>query len=521
MRLNVLVVDDQRENLLAVEAILDNLGHNLILVDSGEEALRQILRHDVALVLLDVRMPGMDGFETARFIRNRKDSRATPIIFLTAMSSNEEMVFEGYSAGAVDYIVKPVVPEILRAKVKVFLYLAAARQKLEIEVARRRNAERVLKSYAEKLHLALDGASLGTWHWDLRTNKVTWSEKCRVLYCIPDDEEMTRAAHRKRVHPDDLPTVERAVREAIEKGRDLKLHYRIVAADGTIHWISSRARPYYDEAGRPLRMEGVVADITEPIEAEAKISRLNETLADRADELQTSNEELEAFVFSASHDLRGPLRHLNGFVELLDDAIREERPDECREFIGKISSAVARMSQLLDDLLAFSRLGRAEIRSESVDLDGLLDEVIQGLESDTEGREVVWNRSPLPEVLGDAPMLRQVFVNLISNAIKYTRKRQRAVIGIGCERTESEIIVHIRDNGAGFDMQYVSKLFRVFQRLHRHDEYEGTGVGLANIRRIVERHGGRTWAEGKTGAGATFYFSLPLERIVASAEAVT
>jgi two-component system, sensor histidine kinase and response regulator len=382
---DILLVDDHEENLLALEAILGHLGHNLIRARSGREALRHILQRDVALVLLDVRMPHMSGFETARLIRDRERSRALPIIFLTAANSTEEMVFEGYSSGGVDYIVKPFVPEILRAKVDVFLNLAAARKKLEEEVLLRRAAEKELEKTAESLR-------------------------------------------------------------------------------------------------------------------------------SRAIELEAANQELEAFAYSASHDLRGPLRHISGFVRLLAESTGEKLDDTDRAYLDRVSRSAQKMGKLLDDLLAFSKMGREEMNHGLVDFNLLVEEAMAELEPETRDRHILFRCSSLPSLQGDEAMLRQVMVNLLSNAIKYTAQRAPAEIEVGHYEEHDEIVIFVRDNGAGFNMKHYDKLFRVFQRLHNESQFPGTGIGLANVQRIVHRHRGRVWAEAKVGSGATFHVALPHPR---------
>jgi signal transduction histidine kinase len=241
--------------------------------------------------------------------------------------------------------------------------------------------------------------------------------------------------------------------------------------------------------------------------------RVATELHSRGELLQAANKELEAFSYSVSHDLRAPLRHIDGYAALLSKAGGEALNEKARRYLQTISDSAKQMGQLIDDLLVFSRMGRQDMLHTTVNLDQLLKTVLHDLRLDLQGRTISWTMHPLPSVSGDPAMLRQVFVNLISNALKFTATRPEAKIEIGAVRQSAvETEVFVRDNGVGFDMQYVNKLFGVFQRLHRNDEFEGTGIGLANVRRIIHRHGGRTWAEGALDQGATFYFSLPLAR---------
>jgi light-regulated signal transduction histidine kinase (bacteriophytochrome) len=229
-------------------------------------------------------------------------------------------------------------------------------------------------------------------------------------------------------------------------------------------------------------------------------------------QLEAANKELEAFAYSVSHDLRAPLRHIAGFVELLQRKAAAALDEQGQHYMDLISDAAQKMGHLIEDLLAFSRMGRQALTHQAVDLKKLVDEVVGDLGSGEAARAVDWRIGDLPAVKGDAALLRMVLFNLIDNAVKFTRPREKARIEIGTQPGENfETVIYVRDNGVGFDMAYVDRLFGVFQRLHRADEFPGTGIGLASVHRIVARHGGRTWAEGEPDQGATFYFALPQE----------
>jgi signal transduction histidine kinase len=251
-------------------------------------------------------------------------------------------------------------------------------------------------------------------------------------------------------------------------------------------------------------------------EKNRSLQRAHEELEDRVRvrtaELDAANRELEAFSYSVSHDLRAPLRHITGFSELLAARAGAQLDEQARRYLGTITTAAARMAHLIDDLLAFSRIARTALAREPVDLNRLVAEARDEITAQVPpGRDIEWRIGPLPTVNGDRSMLNLVMINLLSNAVKYSSTRPRSVIEIGSAAASgSEVAVFVRDNGVGFDMQYADKLFGVFQRLHRADQFEGTGVGLAHIKRIITRHGGRVWAEGRVDQGATFSFSLPL-----------
>jgi signal transduction histidine kinase len=267
--------------------------------------------------------------------------------------------------------------------------------------------------------------------------------------------------------------------------------------------IEDSLRQAYDD----LRVE-----VEQRKRREDEIRELNEELRKRAAELEATNKELESFAYSVSHDLRAPLRHMVGYSELLQRQASSLLDEKSLRFIRTILDSAKKMGTLIDDLLAFSRIGRAETRKAKVDLEPLVKEVVAEIRHDAKSRDIAWKIGPLPVCYGDRSMLRLVVVNLVSNAVKFTSMRTPAEIEIGCaERNNKEVEVFVRDNGAGFDMQYVNKLFGVFQRLHLPEQFEGTGIGLATVQRIIHRHGGEVRAEGAVDRGATFYFSLPAQ----------
>jgi PAS domain S-box-containing protein len=265
-----------------------------------------------------------------------------------------------------------------------------------------------------------------------------------------------------------------------------------------------------DSAGKIIGTLSSGKDITEKKRAEKQILKLNQDLQHRAAALEAANKELEGFTYSVSHDLRAPLRHIDGFIELLQKKANAALDEQSRHYMDNIAEAAQKMGLLVDGLLSFARMGRHAISVQPVTLGPLVQEVIREFEPDTAGRNIDWRIGDLPVVSGDEAMLRLVLVNLISNALKYTRYRQHARIEIGSQPGQnSETVMFVRDNGAGFDMAYRDKLFGVFQRLHHADEFEGTGIGLANVHRVMVRLGGHIWATGELNQGATFYFALP------------
>jgi two-component system, sensor histidine kinase and response regulator len=386
---NILLVDDKTENLLALESILEAPGYSLVRALSGQDALLALLSQDYAVIVLDVQMPGMSGIELAQIIRSRKKTQHIPILFLTA--HGDESAIAGYQAGGVDFLTKPIQPAILRSKVAVFADLFRKNNALKAEVEERRQAEQ-------------------------------------------------------------------------------------------------------------------------------RIGQLNKELSERIEELAAANSELESFSYTVSHDLRAPLRQVSGFIALLQESLAERQNEQDAEYIALVQHAVSRMGQLIDDLLRFSRFGRTELNRTSVNLTPLVEQVRETLAPALAGRDVRWKIGLLPEVEGDPAMLRQVFANLIDNALKFTRNKAFAEIEIGAAKELDEYIFYVRDNGVGFDKRHAKKLFGVFERLHSGGEFEGTGIGLASVRRIIQRHNGRSWAESVPGEGTVIYFSLPLSSATATYE---
>jgi K+-sensing histidine kinase KdpD len=275
-----------------------------------------------------------------------------------------------------------------------------------------------------------------------------------------------------------------------------------------VAWFSAAGRRIENNLRRAR--DHLQIELEQRKQRENEIRNLNQELAKQAAELEVSNKELESFAYSVSHDLRAPLRHVVGYSELLQKQASSSLDDKSRRYMQTILESAKRMGNLIDDLLGFSRIGRAETKRTAVNLEQLVREVVAELRQETSGRDISWKIGVLPVCYGDRSMLKMVLVNLVSNAVKFTRLRSRAEIQIDCvDRKEHQVEMFVRDNGAGFDMQYVNKLFGVFQRLHRAEEFEGTGIGLATAQRIIHRHGGRMRAEGALDQGATFYFSLP------------
>jgi PAS domain S-box-containing protein len=305
--------------------------------------------------------------------------------------------------------------------------------------------------------------------------------------------------------------------ETIEQGKVWQGEIKNRAKDGSLYWADETIVPFLNDAGKPRQYVAIRTVTTQRKAAEEKIRQLNEKLelrvAERTLQLEVANKELESFSYSVSHDLRAPLRHVQGFVDLLQNEAGPSLSEKSLRYLATISQSAKRMGDLIDDLLAFSRIGKSAMRKTAVNLGELARETLRDCDAEAKERNIACHIQALPSVWADRALLRLVLVNLISNAVKFTGHREEAKIEIGSKPSEDgddgETVIFVRDNGAGFDPQYAGKLFGVFQRLHSQSEFEGTGIGLANVQRIIHRHGGRVWAEGAVDAGATFYFSIP------------
>ncbi len=404
-KINILLVDDHSENLLALGAILDEPSYNLVKAHSGEEALKCVLHHDFAVILMDVQMPGIDGFEAAAIIRDRKRTRYTPIIFLTAIDKSQNRVVTGYELGAVDYLFKPVVPEILQSKVTVFV-------------------------------------------------------------------ELFRKTKESKRQASQLAIVNQQLAEEIIQRR----------------------------------------------QAEEQINKLNQDLEQRAIDLEAVNQELRAFNYAASHDLSAHLNHIAGFSTALVEDYADKLDPEGKSYLQNVCTATHGMKELMKGLLRLSNMSHWELQYKPVDLSYLAEEIITELKQVAPQRQVEVAIMPKIATQGDQGLLKIALENLLSNAWKYTSKKIDARIEFGLWDSEvaisksrcppNAVVYFVRDNGAGFDMSHADKLFNPFHRLHTATEFEGMGIGLATVQRIIHRHRGQIWAEGTVEQGATFYFTL-------------
>ena len=370
-----------------------------------------------------------------------------------------------------------------------------------------------------RLRLATEAADIGIWDWDITKNEVRWDKMMYSIYGMTESGNglIRYEDWKAHVHPDDVVDQEASLRGTIERGERNHREFRIIRdSDRATRIIRASDAAIAGVDGKTERVVGINVDISETVERLDKIQQLNASLQIRAAEMEASVKELDAFSYSISHDLRAPLRAIDGFSRIVEEDYASKLDDEGRRMIGVVRGEAQRMGRLIDDLLTFSRLGRQKSEPVTIDMGVMARKAFEELVTLESGRSIHLNLHPIPPAFGTEAMIRQLWINLIGNAVKFTGKRKLAEIEIGVmsgEQGEAGTHVYfVRDNGVGFDMRYSDKLFGVFQRLHSQEEFPGTGVGLALVQRIIERHGGRVWGEGEVNKGATFYFTIPDSR---------
>jgi len=508
-RMKILLVDDNPENLISLEASLESLGQSLVLARSGMEALRYLLDDDFAAILLDVKMPDMDGFQTAELIRARKRSRHTPILFLTGYKSDEHL-FRGYDLGAVDFLFKPIVPEILRSKVGVFVELSRNNALLRRQADVLGKAELKFRSLLEA---APDAMIISA--EDGRISLV--NSQVEVLFGFRREELM--GENMRRLVPDWSSHAAGTAGGADIWQGQMELWGR--RKSGPQFPVEISLSPLQTEEG--LLVTTAIRDITQRRRAEDAIRELNLTLEQRVAErtqellrsntaLRQSNDDLNQFAYAASHDLQEPLRMVSLYSQMLQRKYGNKLDAEADEYISFIVGGAKRMEQLLRDLLSYSQTGSSsEGPIHPVDCGAAMRKVMLNLQASIEQNRATITCDALPVVRAHEIRMVQLLQNLVGNAIKY-RSAEPPEIHVSAESRESDCVFSVEDNGIGIDPEYAQEVFRIFRRLHG-QAYPGTGIGLAICQRIVEGYGGRIWVESISGRGSRFCFTFPLSAV--------
>ena len=505
-RVKILLVDDRQDKLLALASIFDGLDLELVTAQSGSEALRLLLVDEFAVILLDVMMPIMDGFETAALIRQRKSSERTPIIFVTAMNATETHASRGYSLGAVDYIFAPVIPEVLRAKVSVFIDLFKLRGEVEWRgnqlrqeaVQRADHLETRLEGLLNRLHVGVFRSTQGG---DL----ITANPAFHQLYgSNPAVDPHTINLGQFYLSEDDRLRLMNDLRSTDSMH---ERHVRQRRFDGQLIWVSMSKTLVTDADGRQY-IDGLIEDVTLRKEAETALSTKSEELKRSNIELKRSNAELEQFAYIASHDLQEPLRMVSSYSTLFLDRYGPAVDDQGRRFLGQVVDGSNRMQALIHDVLAYSQLGR-DCTAILVDCNEVMERVRFNFLLPIKAGGVDIVQGPLPTVRGDPLLIGQIFQNLVGNAIKFCRAGVTPRISISAERKAAIWEFTIADNGIGIPAASYESIFQVFQRLHGREVYDGTGIGLAICRKAVQRLGGDIRVVSTPNEGSIFFFTIP------------
>jgi hypothetical protein len=534
-------VDDQPRNLDVLEVMLADADCSLVRATSAEEALLCVVRHDFAALVLDIKMPGMNGIELATLIKQRKRSAHVPILFLTAHSVNEDDVLRGYGVGAVDYLSKPINSRILRSKIDVFVdaykksrALVDVNNALQFEIAERVKAQEALEranlelerrvqertaaltrahqgvtENEERLRMALDVAHIAAWEWQLASGQMRWSTDPETLFGFPSGSFGSELRIVRVAHPDDALRIESAIADALKSG-SYELQYRAVRPDGRIVWLKERGRVFSDVDGE--RMVGITRDITAEHESALERERLLKREREARDEAERQSSFKDEFLATLSHELRTPMNAILGWLSILESGKQVRDLPSILEVIARNAQIQAK---LIDDLLDMNRLlsGNTQLEVSAVDMAVLLQTAMQGLQpaADAKGVIIVAILDPgVGGMLGDSRRLQQVLWNLIHNAIKFTPAQGRVEINV--RRVDGEIQISVVDNGRGISPSFLPHVFERFRQQDASSTREtfGLGLGLSIAKQLVELHGGTISAHSEgEGRGATFVVRLP------------
>jgi PAS domain S-box-containing protein len=524
--INILIVDDEPKNLTVLETILADPAYRLVRAESADQALLALVVEEFALIILDIRMPGMTGFELAQMIKERKKTARVPIIFLTAFYNEDQHVLEGYGTGAVDYLHKPVNPAILRSKVAVFADLnrknrevATANRALLAEVTERRRAEERLRELNDtleqrvtqrthelhesekRMRLAQDAAHIGVFDWNIQNGQNVWTPELEALHGLPPGGFVgEQEAWEKLVHDEDRPSTLRLVELSIKTGQPVEGEWRVTWPDGSVHWLMGRFQVFKDDKGMPLHMTGVNLDITKRKWAE--------------EALRESDRHKDEFLATLAHELRNPLAPLRNAVEIL--RLKSSSIQGMQWSMQIIERQIQSMTRLIDDLMDVSRIsrGKLELKRERVELARIFQDAVESSRPsiEKEGHQLTMTLPPEPIFLHADPVrLAQVFLNLLNNASKFSTVG--GCIDLNAQRQGSDVVVSVKDTGIGIPASKLASIFEMFSQVESAlaRSQGGLGIGLCLVKRIVEMHEGHIEARSEgPDKGSEFIVRLPV-----------
>jgi signal transduction histidine kinase len=518
----VLIVDDRQENLFSLQKLLELHQFKVDTANSGEEALRKILKNAYFLIILDVQMPGMDGFEVAEAISGYSKSREVPIIFLSAVNTEKRFITKGYASGGIDYITKPFDPDILLLKVKTFYRLHqqtrelnAIHKMLREEIEIRKQAEQDLQQSVQELKLILESIPLIAFTINA-AGDIEFVNRYWYYYSLAMEDM-------PQVFPGDI-TVAANIQQAVQSGEQQIFEVRIKHLQTGQYRFHLLSLTPVKNAGQISKWVCIFADIHEQRMAnqilEQRVIERTRELQDANRELEASNHELQQFAYIASHDLKEPLRKIQVFSHMIREKFLKDEK-EGQFHIDRVIRSSQRMNELITDVLGYSELSVTNDFS-TVNINQIIDEIMADMELLIQEKKAVITVDPIPELEASAGQMRQVFQNILGNALKFSKDDVAPEIHIRSELIREKSVdsppspqgrycrIQIIDNGIGFNEAYLNRIFSIFQRLHNREKYEGTGIGLAIVKKIMDKHNGLVTAKSTEGAGSAFIIILPL-----------
>nr|WP_319374782.1 PAS domain S-box protein [uncultured Methanobacterium sp.] len=466
-----------------------------------------VLDRNLRFVRINDRMAEINGFSTKEHIGKTIEEIIPDLAEQGEAAAKEIFETKNNVVGREFSGITPAQPGVLRTWIEEWYPLKDSSHQIiginvaALEITEIKKAEKALKKSEEKLRLAIEGAGAGMWFWDLENDLIEWTNEYKHIFGVDPDPDTSFSNILNVVHPDDQEKVKDAIQKTLQFGEDFKIEMRTIWQDGTVHWAYSLGKLSYDPQGKPKEIIGIAINTTPSRIAEQE---LQETLK----QLKRSNAELEQFAYVASHDLQEPLRMITSFLQLLQRRYEHQLDSDAHEFIQFAVDGATRMQEMVNDLLAYSRIERKTGKFEDVNTEDILKQIIFDSQLLIEENNADISYDNLPVVRADYPQMVQVFQNLLSNSIKYNNQK-RPKIHISAEKRDNDWVFKVEDNGIGIDPKHGERVFKIFQRLHARDEYNGTGIGLAIVKRIIERHGGAIWYDSQPGQGATFYFNIP------------